>query len=350
MAWRGLVGGLIVAFILAVVFQMVGYSFPFEVAIFSVGVLLVYFGSEFSVVGFKELSLNIGVSGYFAGLTSSIASNLPELVVSILILRKAMTLWDSKLAEVAVLSVVTATGFNSLLLGLLIVMVTVRTGALKFPYEAIRHESHLIRLSIVVSILIFALGVIEWEAGSEPVLPRPVGVFLLLIYAVYVFFMYLSCGSGGEEPSVSFERAAIYSVAGVLLIFIGGHLISGFVEEAVSRMGLSVVSAALIVGASGSVPEHAIALIGAIRGELELSLGNLIAGMIQCILIIFGLISVFTQIVLDGFILFQFVAVAGILWIVKKAILDDGQLTIDEGLFIIILQTMLFILLEELRV
>jgi hypothetical protein len=35
-------------------------------------------------------------------------------------------------------------------------------------------------------------------------------------------------------------------------------------------------------------------------------------------------------------------------WLVKKSITDDQRLTVDEGVFILALQILIFILIEEL--
>jgi len=46
--------------------------------------------------------------------------------------------------------------------------------------------------------------------------------------------------------------------------------------------------------------------------------------------------------------LYQFLAIAVTLWIVKKSIVDDGRLTIDEGLSIVVIHVLGILLFDEL--
>jgi len=46
--------------------------------------------------------------------------------------------------------------------------------------------------------------------------------------------------------------------------------------------------------------------------------------------------------------LYQFLAIAVTLWIVKKSIVDDGRLTIDEGWSIVVIHVLGVLLFDEL--
>lgn len=111
---------------------------------------------------------------------------MPELVLASIMVFEGLTQGSEALIEIAVLSVIAASGFNILLLGLLIILVSWRMGVIRIPCSAIAHESDLIRMTIVICLLIFALGIIE---GGKGFLPKEIGVFLILIYAAYMFFI-----------------------------------------------------------------------------------------------------------------------------------------------------------------
>jgi len=51
---------------------------------------------------------------------------------------------------------------------------------------------------------------------------------------------------------------------------------------------------------------------------------------------------------LDGYVIYQFLAIAATLWIVKKSIIDDHRLTLDEGFSIILIHTLGILLFDEL--
>ena len=48
--------------------------------------------------------------------------------------------------------------------------------------------------------------------------------------------------------------------------------------------------------------------------------------------------------------MYQFLAIAVTLWIVKKSIVDDHALTLDEGLSIILIHVLGILLFDELSV
>lgn len=315
---------------------------------FIFGVWLITRGSEVAVEGLKGISIYLGLSEYVAGVISSLASNLPELVLASIMVFEGLSQGSEALVEIAILSVIAASGFNVLLLGLLIILISWRKGAIRIPYSAIAHESDLIRMTIVVCTLIFALGIIE---GGKGFLPKEIGAFLILIYIVYMFFILKGEHEEIKPSSIELSRkmAWIFLILGFISIFIGGEILTESAEFILHNFHLPLVTIAILLGALGSVPEHGIALIGAKKGLVELGLSNLLAGISQCILIVLGFITLIVPVPLDGYVMFQLVSVAASLWMVKKAILDDGKLTLDEGVFILILQILLFIMLEELR-
>ena len=314
------------------------------------GLYIVYIGSEVSVYGFKEAAYHLGSTLYMAGLISSFASNLPELVVSSLLVYHGVKQGLDSMVETAILTVIMAVGFNALLLGFLILIVTRKVGAIPFPYTAIKHESDLIRMTIVVSFLIFALGVLEMGNDKIGVLPRELGFFMLIIYAAYILIMARSQKERRQEkPTIGRLKTVLILVLGIAMVFVGGELLTWIVDLLLSHSSLSLVTIALILAFSGSIPEHVVGLIGTFKGRIELGLGNLIAGMTQSILVVFAFISLLIPVPLDGYVIFQLISAAGVLWIIKKSIIDDSQLTADEGIFIILLQLLLFVMLEELR-
>ncbi|NIQ05941.1 MAG: hypothetical protein GWO20_09530 [Candidatus Korarchaeota archaeon] len=332
---------------------LVAYFFSYFAQLHRVRILLGFIfgawiltrGSEVTVDGLHDTSIHVGLQEYDAGVFSSLAATIPELVLASLMVFRG-------LVEVGVLSVVVASGFNIVLLGLLITLLSWKEGELEFPYERISHEADLIRMTIIICVLIFGLGII-CNGGGVPKLPREIGVFLLLSYAAYMIFMLTKKrkkGEGTSTPTVdrSLKQAASLLIVGFLGVIIGGELITSSAEFIIHQLDLSLITIAIILGALGSVPEHGIALIGAREGLTELGLANLLAGISQAILVVFGSIALIVAVPLGDYVLFQLLAVATSLWLTKKSILDDGKLTIEEGVFILILQILLFVLLEEL--
>ncbi|MCS7385110.1 MAG: hypothetical protein NDF55_00025 [archaeon GB-1867-005] len=314
---------------------------------FIAGLWAVFRGSEAAVVGLKSAVIHIGQTEYTAGVISSLASNSPELVVAALMSFRGLNIGSKELIEVAALTVIIGAGFNVLLLGLLIVVISWKKGEVRFPYKAIAHESDLIRMAIVTCLLLFAYAVIMSGEGSYP---RELGIFMLATYASYVFFLTKSQKIKAKaKPNLTKRATMLYLALGFAAIIFGGELIVRSVEYVIHVAHINIVTTAIIIGCIGSIPEHGVALIGAHKGFVELGLANLLGGITQYILVIFGIMMILVPLPIDGYIMFQLISIASSLWIVKKAIIDDQKLTLDEGVFILILQVMLFIMLEELR-
>ncbi len=154
------------------------------------------------------------------------------------------------------------------------------------------------------------------------------------------------------KSSHSRRTTAILIIIGFIGIFFAGEILTHSVEmlltdyhDVIGLIGNQVTIAALILGAAGSLPEHGIAVIAAVKGKVELAVGNLIGGVLQIVLLIMGGIGMFVPIPLDRYVLFQIMVIAGSLWFLKRAITDDHKLDFFEGAMIILLQAYVFVLL-----
>ncbi|HDI75290.1 MAG: hypothetical protein DRJ52_02765 [Thermoprotei archaeon] len=309
---------------------------------FILGIYLVFRASEAAVEGLDKLALKAGLSKHLAGVISSIASNLTEALVALFLIMKE----SAETVETAVLSAIISAGLNVLLLGVLIIILSYKRGAVFVSKSAIRHESDLIRSTVIVCSLITVMGLVEDCKGY---LPKGIGVFLLLVYLAYLINMFVSQEKKETKAEYSYKKISLLLALGFGGIIAGSKLISDLGEYAVHTLNLSPALAALILAVFGTVPEHGVAMVGAAKGYLEIGLANLLAGVTQCVLIVLGLVALLTPIPLDGYTVFQLASVAGALWLVNKAILDDEKLTLEEGVFIVLLQVLILVLFEELR-
>ena len=333
-------GLLIILILLGVFLLLYGGGAPLTMASLLLGLLLVFLSSEPVVEGFRGLSLHTGLSEYLTGVISSLASNLPEAVLAVF-----MAL-SPHLREVAVLTVMLASAFNGLLLGLLIIMLTMRGGSIEIPRRAMEHEVEIMRITVAFTLLIFGAGVIINLFHGQPKLPREIPPLLLLAYISYLYFIGRGAGRGEtRRVEGGWMRMLIIGLIGILL---SAELISGSLELLVERFRVHVVVAATLIGFAGSVPEHGLALLGARRGHVELAVSNLLSGIVQSIMLVFPLLSLLIPIELDGYVLYQFLAISTTLWIVKKAIVDDGRFTLDEGVSILLAHLLGVVLFDEL--
>ncbi|MFW9893018.1 MAG: hypothetical protein ACFFFO_12485, partial [Candidatus Thorarchaeota archaeon] len=297
---------------------------------------------------------------YVAGMLSSLASNMPEAVISGIAAFDGWATGNQDLLDIAVLSVLIAAGFNMLLLGFTIIISTKGKEDMEVPEEAIKKDSVLIRWTFVALLSMFALGVMDLVSPDGPIDPRFPSIASFVLFLSYLIYAgALTTGDvvdGETKPrakaSHSKRSAAILSLMGFVGIFFAGEILTSSVElllqdyhEVIGLFGNQVAIAALILGAAGALPEHGIALIAAAKGKVGLAVGNLIGGVLQIVLLVMGGIGIFVPIPLDRYVLFQIMVIAGSLWFLKQAITDDHKLDFFEGAMIILLQAYVFVLL-----
>ncbi|MHA1664979.1 MAG: hypothetical protein ACTSVW_04025 [Candidatus Njordarchaeales archaeon] len=324
---------------------------------------LVFRPSEWAVEGLEGISKTIGLTAYFVGVLTSLTSNLPEAVMLGLTLWRGHVTKNPAMIDIAVLTVLSSIGFNMILLGSVILLGTKRTGgSIEIPKTAIEHEIELIRFTIVALLAVFALGIIDIlfsmqlnEATTVTFyIPREATLLLVISYVIYILFATKRKNIQNEKTEeISHLPTKVYTIlflAGILGIYLGGELIVRSVESIVSEEVLAVygnpiILSGLLMGALAAIPEHGIAVISAYRGKMDISLGNLLGGISQIILLILGVVGTIILIPLDEYVLFQLLITALCMWFLKRSIVDDGKLDNFEGIMLIIVQIFVFVLL-----
>jgi cation:H+ antiporter len=326
-----------------------------------IGIWLAFRPSEWAVEGMESGAGHLGYTAYVAGMISSLASNMPEAVISGIAAFNGWSTGNQDLLDIAVLSVLIAAGFNMLLLGFTIVISTRGKPDMDVPEEAIKKDSVLIRWAIVALVSMFALGLMDMidiaanPSASVPRFPPVASSILFISYIIYAGA--LTTGDVVEKSEVakashSKRTAMMLAILGFIGIFFAGEILTNSVEmlltdyhDTINLFGNHVAIAALILGSAGALPEHGIALIAATKGKVGLAVGNLLGGVLQIVLLVMGGIGMLVAIPMDRYVLFQIIVIAGSLWFLKRAITDDHKLDFFEGAMIILLQAYVFILL-----
>jgi hypothetical protein len=111
--WEALIALIVIAtfFILEYVVFHGEYHLWLIIMGFVVGIWLAFRPSEWAVIGLNSGAKYVGLSEYVAGILSSLASNLPEAVIAIILIVK----YNDTLT--AVVTVLSAAGFNTIILG-----------------------------------------------------------------------------------------------------------------------------------------------------------------------------------------------------------------------------------------
>ncbi|MFW9813758.1 MAG: hypothetical protein ACFFF9_14955 [Candidatus Thorarchaeota archaeon] len=324
------------------------------------GTWLAFRPSEWAVEGMESAAGHLGYTAYVAGMLSSLASNMPEAVISGIAAFNGWATGSQDLLDIAVLSILIAAGFNMFLLGITIIISTRGKPDMDVPEEAIKKDSVLIQWTFVALLSMFALGVIDMATPDAPVDPRfPAAASFVLFLSYLIYAGALKTGDVVNDVSKPIAKAshskrtaAILAIMGFIGIFFAGEILTHSVEtllhdhfDTIGLLGNQVAIAALILGAAGAIPEHGIAVVAATKGKAGLAVGNLMGGVLQIVLLVMGGIGMFVPIPLDRYVLFQIMVIAGSLWFLKRVITDDHKLDFFEGAMIILLQAYVFVLL-----
>ena len=247
------------------------------VSFFVGGFLGLYLGSECLVRGGSSLALRLGVPRLVVGITVlALGTSSPELFVNM----KAA--WDGH-GGLALGNVIGSNIANiALVLGLAALIRPVRV-----KQSVVRRE---IPVMIVASLLLCGL---LWDGR----LGRLDGLILLAGLQVFWVTCVRNARMAPDEaalappkPSVFSRASWLWMLIGLLLLLSGAHLFVRGAVELATGFGLSLFLIGLTVVAVGtSLPEIALSIVGSLRGEGDLVVGNAIGSNILNILLVLGL-------------------------------------------------------------
>ena len=146
---------------------------------------------------------------------------------------------------------------------------------------------------------------------SVPYLPYEPALISVIVYLFYLYFIIRHNIKGKVNNPIEIKHKTEHHQNKTMLIlilifafafiFFAGEMISRsvelFLELPNNPFTMNEFQLAFIIGAAASIPEHAIALL-AVRheGGIELEMGNLLAGSMQNLLLMTGLVSLFSYI------------------------------------------------------
>jgi cation:H+ antiporter len=264
-----------------------------------IGFLLLYFGAEWLVKGSSSLARSLGVTPIVIGLTVvAFGTSAPELVVSLISSIKGKSM-------IAVGNVVGSNICNiALVLGLSALL-----NPIKSDPSVIRRD---IPIMLAISLYLLVLSV-------NNTLGRIEGATLFGGIIAYTFFNYYlakkenrKAGGGEMTAAIESELEDIGFIASrskqILLVIVGIVGVVGgaqmVVESAVyimTQLGVSEKFIGLTIVAFGtSLPELATSVVAAMRGEMDISIGNLVGSNVFNIMSVLGAASLVRPIPIPG--------------------------------------------------
>lgn len=259
---------------------------------FVVGIVLVIFGADWLTKGASALARRFNISELVIGLTIvAIGTSLPELVISTGAAIKGSS-------GVALGNIIGSNIFN----GLLILGVAALIAPIRFNRKMLSRELPF-NLLASVALLLVSGSMLEGGAPGE-MITRYGGLLLLCFFAVFLRYTFSIEGDGDEtvERPLPLKKVLLLLVCGLAALIFGGNLFVDGATEVARALGLSeAVIGITIVSAGSSLPELAVSVNAARKGNVGIALGNVLGSNILNIFFILGVSAVITPISLDSF-------------------------------------------------
>ena len=258
-----------------------------------VGFVLLYFGAEWLVKGSSSLARSLGVTPIVIGLTVvAFGTSAPELVVSLVSSIKGKSM-------IAVGNVVGSNICNiALVLGLSAVLNPIKSD----PTVVRRDIPIMLAISLYLLLLTYnsTLGRIE-------------GATLFIGIILYTFMNYYLAKketAGAAEIESELEEIGFVTsrpkqlmmiAAGIAGVVGGAQAVVDSAVFIMTELGVSEKFIGLTIVAFGtSLPELATSVVAALRGEMDISIGNLVGSNVFNIMSVLGAASLVRPIPIPG--------------------------------------------------
>lgn len=264
-----------------------------------IGFLLLIKGADYFVDSASAIARKFHIPSMIIGLTIvSIGTSLPELSVS---LTSALIGKN----DLAVANVVGSNIFN-ILMGLGVTSIIS-----KLPIEKNTIENDIPFLNIISSILLMMMLNLTLGRFEGMLL-----IGLLIGFLFYIIKPVLNNKEESKEESKLSFKTILLGILGVVGIILGGDMVVDSASNIAKMFGMSQNLIGLTVVALGtSLPEFVTSVIAGIKGENEIAIGNIIGSNIFNILMILGISSIISPIVIS------FISVIDIMFMIAIGIL-----------------------------
>jgi cation:H+ antiporter len=268
-----------------------------EYLLLFLGFALLLFGGKFLVKGGVFLAKRFNVSSLVIGLTVvSIGTSAPELFVSVVAAIKGHP-------EVAIGNVIGSNIANiSLVLALTAILIPIPVKSNSVKIDA----PFMLIISLVFWAFIYNLHLLRWE-----------GIVFLVLIVIYILGLLKFSRNRdvnihdtfSNNKGESLLKTIIMLILSYLGLAFGSDLLVDNASIIANNFGVSERVIAITIVAFGScLPELTTSLLAALKGEMDISIGNIIGSNIFNILVVLGVTGVIKPISVDaGFLQFDII-------------------------------------------
>lgn len=264
-----------------------------SIVYFVVGIVLVILGADWLTKGASDLARRLKMSELMIGLTIvALGTSLPELVISV----------SSALSGNSGISLGNVLGSN-IFNGMLILGVTAMITPIAFSGKMLSREIPFNLLASIVILLVSGSMLVGGAPGEY--ITRYGGMLLLCFCAVFVRYTF-SLKSGDEEETaqqpMSVGKILLFIAGGLAALIFGGKMFVSGASDIARGFGLSEALIGItIVSAGSSLPELAVSVNAARKGNVGIALGNVLGSNILNVFFILGCSATISPISLAGF-------------------------------------------------
>ena len=251
-----------------------------------VGFALLLYGADRFVVGAAATARNLGLSPLLIGLTIvGFATSAPEILVSI----------TAALHNETDMAVGNAIGSNIANIGLVLGIGALVKPILITSSSTLKREMPLL---IIITLGAFTLFINDYLSRAD-------GFLLLGALAVFLYWIVKIAieSKNTDAMAVEYEaeipddmptgKAVFWLVLGFAALLGGANVLVWGAEELARQLGVSELIIGLTILAIGtSLPELAVTVVSAFKGEAGLALGNIVGSNIYNLLAVVGVAAV----------------------------------------------------------
>jgi cation:H+ antiporter len=293
------------------------------------GLVLLIKGADWMVSGASALAKKYKVSDLVIGLTVvAFGTSAPELVVNV---------------------IASSQDFNDIVLGNVlgsnIANLFLILGITGIIYPLVVQSSTIwkeIPLSLLAVVLLFLLAN-NFFVFENPVISRLDGLFLLLMFGLFMFYAYrLSKSDIASKEVLVIEMSGFkmgtFIFIGLAGLVIGGRLVVNNAVEIATILGLSEkIIGFTIVAIGTSLPELATSLVAALKKNTNIAVGNIIGSNIFNIFLVIATSAVVSPVIFDPVFNTDMYVLAGGTLFLFIAMFTGGRKKLDRWEAIILL-------------
>ena len=303
-----------------------------NVFLFIISIVFLYKGSDILVEGTSKTALRLGVSSLIISLTIvAYGTSAPEFAASSLASYQSHS--SLSLGNI----------IGSCLANLLLVLgISSFIRPISVNLGIIRRELPILT-SATVLLLLFSL---------TRNLGKSAGVIFLIAFILYIVFFIQAARK--ERIEVSFiekndgklSRYILFIIIGLVLVIVGAHFLVDSAVYFATLFGVPEFLIAISMVAIGtSLPELAVSATASIKGEADISLGNLLGSNVFNILLILGVCSLINPIFIDLKSLLSEIFLLAITVVLFPIFYTGKRISRPEGAFLVLLYVIYIVII-----